>query len=565
MLVNLHVKNLALMDEVEVDFRDHLNILTGETGAGKSILIGSIQAALGGKVPKDRIREGAEYALIELIFQVEEEAIENALKEKDIYLENQQLVISRKIMQGRNVCRINGEVVTLALLKEISGMLLDLHGQQENITLVNPNRHLQILDQYIGEKAITLREDLAKEYAQYTKLKKEVQELQKDGDRRLRELSFLEYEVKEIENARLQPGEDVLLEQQFKRLQNSQQIAEALSQVHQLTSAGGMENISSLLGAGLKALASVQDFDDGAKSLYEQLSQMDSLLSDFSRELSGYLSDLEFDEEQYDEIRQRFDVVNQLKAKYGNSIEKVLAFAEEKRQELERYSDLEGYKAELMKRFEKQQNKVLTISKELSKLRNVHAQSMAEEITSVLVDLNFLQVEFQLQVEALEEPSALGMDKVVFMISTNPGMPLRPIGEVASGGELSRIMLAIKSVLADVDEVGTLIFDEIDTGVSGRTAQMVAEKLSVIAKKHQVICITHLPQIAAMADTHYLIAKEIDKQNTKTEINMLNEQDSVKELARLLGGAKITDTVINNAAEMKKMAKKVKTYELKQN
>ena len=560
MLVNLHVKNLALMDEVEVDFQNHLNILTGETGAGKSILIGSIQAALGGKVPKDRIREGADYAFIELTFQVTEKAVIDILKEKDIYLEDQQLIISRKIMPGRNVCRMNGEVVTLALLKEVSEMLLDLHGQQENLTLVNPNQQLLILDRYIGEKAMHLREQLAKEYVQYNKLKKEVEALAEDGDRRLRELSFLEYEVKEIENARLQPGEDSVLEQQFKRQQNSQQIVEALNQVHQLTSAGGMESISNLLDMCLKCMSSVQDMDDSTKSLYDQLSQMDSLLSDFLRELSSYLSDMEFDEEQFNEIRQRLDVVNQLKAKYGNSIEKILTFADEKRNELERYSDMEGYKAELTNRYEKQRETVLAISEELSALRNIHAQSLADEITKVLIDLNFLQVEFKVQLEALEEPAALGMDKVTFLISTNPGMPVRPMKEVASGGELSRIMLAIKSVLADVDETETLIFDEIDTGVSGRTAQMVAEKLSVIARKHQVICITHLPQIAAMADTHYLIAKEIDGQHTKTQISMLEEKASVEELARLLGGAEITDAVITNASEMKKMAKKVKTY-----
>ena len=364
MLLNLHVKNLALIDEIEVDFFDHLNILTGETGAGKSILIGSIQAALGGKVSKDLIREGAEYALIELSFHITDKQLTKALQERDIYLENQQLVISRKIMPSKNVCRINGEVVTLALLKEVAAMLLNLHGQQETQTLVHPNRHLAILDQYIGEKAVALTEELAKEYAEYAEIKKELDSLQEDGDKRLRELSFLEYEVNEITNARLKPGEDVSLEQQFKKFQNNQQIVESLNQVHQMVNGGGQANISQMLDMCLKAMANVQDIDDNTQSLYSQIAQMDALANDFARELSDYLNTMEFDQEQYNEISNRLDVINHLKAKYGNSIEKILEFAKEKEKELERYCDMEGYKKKLQERYEQKRGNVLKICQE---------------------------------------------------------------------------------------------------------------------------------------------------------------------------------------------------------
>lgn len=558
MLLNLHVKNLALIDEVEVDFFDHLNILTGETGAGKSILIGSIEAALGGKVNKDLIRQNAEYALVELLFRVENDAVKEALKERDIILEEEQLMISRKIMPNRNICRINGETVSLATLREVAALLLDLHGQQENLTLKNPANQLSLLDQYAGEEAVVLREKCQKEYLEYQKLKKEYDRFLTDGDRMLREISFLEYEVKEIREARLRPGEDEELEKQYKKQANAKRIMEALGSVQRMTNSMGEATISNLLGQCLRDMAGVEDIDDTTKSLYTQLGQMDALMSDFNRELSEYLSDMTFDDTVYKETMSRLDTVNQLKAKYGNSIDKILAYAEEKEKELEKYGDLERYQEGLKIAYEKARKNLLVTCASLSTLRKNYAREMTRQIKKVLMDLNFLQVEFAIVLEQEEEPGITGYDKVTFLISTNPGLPMRAIGQVASGGELSRIMLAVKSVLADVDQVETLVFDEIDTGVSGRTAQMVSEKLNVISRRHQVICITHLPQIAAMADTHFQIVKELEKDSTRTEIKMLYEEESIKELARLLGGAKITDTVLQSAKEMKELAQNAK-------
>lgn len=554
MLLNLHVKNLALIDEVEVDFFDHLNILTGETGAGKSILIGSIEAALGGKLSKDMIRQGAEYALIELLFQVESEEMKQALIERDITLEDGQVMITRKLMPSRNVCRINGETVTLSALKEVSALLLDLHGQQENLTLKNPVNQLSLLDQYAGEEAKQLRGRCALEYEKFQKKKKEYEQYLQKGDDLLREIRFMEYEVQEIREARLKSGEDEELEQQHKKMVNAKKMMEVLSNVSRYTAHGSEATVSSLLGQSIREMVGIEDIDRTTAGLYEQLGQIDSLLGDFNRELSDYMNDLSFDEAEYQEVTSRLDTINHLKNKYGNSVERILAYADEKEEELAKYQNIEEYQEGLKKEYETLKKQLLVTCDALSKLRIKYAGKMAQQIKEVLVDLNFLQVQFEINLVKEEEPTKAGYDRVEFLISTNPGLPLRPIGQVASGGELSRIMLAVKSVLADVDMVETLIFDEIDTGVSGRTAQMVAEKLCVISRRHQVICITHLPQIAAMADTHFQIIKQMDEDSTKTEMKMLYEDAAVNELARLLGGAKITDTVLQSAKEMKQMA-----------
>lgn len=554
MLLNLHVKNLALIDEVEVDFFDHLNILTGETGAGKSILIGSIEAALGGKLSKDMIRQGAEYALIELLFQVESEDMKQALMERDITLEDGQVMITRKLMPNRNVCRINGETVTLSALKEVSALLLDLHGQQENLTLKNPANQLSLLDQYAGEEAKKLREQCALEYEKFQKKKKEYEQYLQKGDDLLREIRFMEYEVQEIRQARLKPGEDEELEQQYKKMVNAKRMMEVLSNVSRYTAHGSEATVSSLLGQSIREMVGIEDIDKTTAGLYEQLGQIDSLLGDFNRELSDYMNELSFDEAEYQEVTSRLDTINHLKNKYGNSVERILAYADEKEAELSKYQNIEEYQESLKKEYETLKKQLLVTCESLSKIRINYAGKMAERIKEVLVDLNFLQVQFEITLVKEDQPTKTGYDKVEFLISTNPGLPLRPIGQVASGGELSRIMLAVKSVLADVDMVETLIFDEIDTGVSGRTAQMVAEKLCVISRKHQVICITHLPQIAAMADTHFQIIKQMEEDSTKTEMKMLYEDAAVNELARLLGGTKITDTVLQSAREMKQMA-----------
>lgn len=557
MLLNLHVKNLALLDEVEVDFFDHLNILTGETGAGKSFLIGSIQAALGGRVSRDLIRAGADYALIELQFHIESEKLAEELESRDIFPENDLLTISRRIMEKRSVCRINGETVPLSRLKEISELLINLHGQQESMTLKNPARQLEIVDQYAGSQAQELLQKVRESYKEYESLDKEYQDLVSHGDERLRQLDFLQYEVKEIDDAALTPGEDERLEADFKKMSNSQQIMEALSAADQIISGGQGQGLSDLMSECIRSLVPVEDIDDTLGSFGHRMNQIDGELSDLHREIKDYMESMEFDQSEFRDISDRLDVINSLKKKYGSSIGQILEYADSKRSEIDRYSDMEEYRSQLEKKRNEAESRLTELCDRLGALRRKSAAKLSNAITSELLDLNFLQVNFQIVCEKTE-PTAHGSDSVRFMISTNPGLPLRPMEEVASGGELSRIMLAVKSVMADTDDCDTLVFDEIDSGVSGRTAQKVAEKLNLISRRHQVICITHLPQIAAMADTHFSIEKVADIAGTRTVIRMLNDKESVEELARLLGGAEITDKARENAREMKAQAREKK-------
>ncbi len=554
MLLNIHVKNLALIEEIEVDFFDHLNILTGETGAGKSILIGSIEAALGGKVAKDLIRQDKDYALVELTFSVDDEVTKKYLSEKDVTLDDNQIIISRKIMPNRSVCRINGETVNMSELREIASYLIDLCSQQENVTLRSKSKQLNLLDTYAGDEAAKLLSECKEEYREYNKLKEEYDEIVANKEARLREVDFLRYGVDEIREANLKVGEDLELEKQYKRQAHAREIIESMGTVSNLISGDANVNIQSLISECIHAMSGIADIDETTKSLYDQINQIDSLVSDFSREMSSYVEDMSFDDINFKELEDRVNVINHLKSKYGNDIEMILKYADSKEAELEKMGDIEGYIKELESKLETSKKDLESTAKSLSKIRKKAAVKMGEEIKQALIELNFLQVAFEIAVNESEDISASGIDDVEFMISTNPGVTLSPVSQVASGGELSRIMLAIKTVLADADSIPTLIFDEIDTGVSGRTAQMVAEKLNEISLKHQIICITHLPQIAAMADTHFKIEKSSDEDSTKTTIDRLYDDEAVDELARLLGGAEITDTVRDNAKEMKDLA-----------
>lgn len=550
MLHNLHVKNLALIDEAEVDFSQGLNILSGETGAGKSIIIGSIGVAIGEKASKDIIRKDADYALVELIFSVDN-VVRDKLIAMDIPMEDDQVILTRRISGGRPIAKINSESVSTAKLKEAAALLIDIHGQHEHQSLLNQKNHLKILDAYAKKELKEVKVGLAVAYEEYNEIRKELKEASIDTEQRTRELSFLQYEVEEIENADLTIGEDDDLETQYRRFANSKKIMGSIGQVYQLTSADGA---AAMTGRAVQEIASVSVYDDQVKQFEEQLMEIDNLLNDFNRELAGYMEDADFDEEQFYEVEKRLDLINNLKAKYGGTIAQILSECEQKRQRMEKLSDYDAYLSDLQQRFQKKQTQLEKLCKKASKIRQKEASELTKKIKSALVDLNFLDVQFELQFTRTKEYSASGYDEAEFLISTNPGEPLKSLTKVASGGELSRIMLAIKAVLADCDEIGTLIFDEIDTGISGRTAQMVSEKMNVISKDHQIICITHLPQIAAMADTHFLIEKQADKNQTVTNIHKLAEEESITELGRMIGGVKITDTVLKSAREMKDLA-----------
>ncbi len=552
MLVNIHVKNMALIKEADIALGNGLNILSGETGAGKSILLGAIAVALGLQGFKGFAREGAEYALSELVFTVEKEEQRSALEAMEIPMEEDEVIISRRLSKGRATSKINGETVPVSLVKKVGALLIDIHGQHENQALLHIRKHLELLDDFAKENLGNIREEYQKSYHEYGELKKELEQAQLDNAARAKEMDFLSFEIGEIEEASLQKGEDESLEEDYKKLANGREILEAVTEAYQLC---GTDGASDSTGRALRSLASVAEYDSSLKALYGQLMDVDNLLNDFSREVSSYAQELDVDEETLHSTEERLDLINRLKTKYGNTIEAILEYKEEKKKRFQVLEHYEEYLAELESRFAACRKKLDEQAEALTRIRKEAAVRFSEQVCQALQELNFLDVRFELEFRRLEDYTASGLDEVCFMISTNPGQPLRPVQDTASGGELSRIMLAVKSIMADQEKVETLIFDEIDSGISGRTAQKVSEKLAVIAGTHQVICITHLAQIAAMADVHFMIEKNIVGKETQTSIRQLNEKESIEELARILGGAEITQTVLDGAKEMKELAK----------
>lgn len=553
MLISLYVKNFAIINEVEVVFGDKLNILTGETGAGKSIIIGSINAALGGKVSKDLIRTGADYALVELLFETEDETVFEIMRRQDIPIEGKQILISRKIMAGRSTCRINGESVTATTLAEIAGRLIDIHGQHEHQSLLNKSKHLELVDRYARDEIADIKHELEQAYREYVKLRQEYDEAGIDEDKRIREMSFLEYELNEIASANLRPGEDEELAVRYKKLSNANTISEGLQNVYRYM-AYEPQAAGDSIGRALRQLMKLAEYDSSIEVLLNQLSDIDALVNDLNRDLAQYLQDMESPEEELNEVASRLDLINHLKSKYGNSIEQILAYRKECEEKLEKYRDYDSYLQKLGRELEKAKSKVSELSERLSAIRQAKAKELTGRIKDALVALNFLDVRFEMDFKRLDHYTANGFDDAEFLISTNPGEELKALSRIASGGELSRIMLGIKSVLADKDEIESLIFDEIDTGISGRTAQKVSEQLALLSRDHQIICITHLAQIAAMADSHYVIEKQTDGVSTQTIIRELNEDEMIDELSRILGGVQITERVRESAREMKDLA-----------
>lgn len=552
MLQNLHVKNLALINETEVEFKGGLNILSGETGAGKSIIIGSINLALGEKVQKEMLRDNADTALVELVFYVENPATLEAVRALGIEVEDETIILSRKITAGRAIARINGEAVSASKMKEAAALLIDIHGQHEHQSLLSKRKHLEILDLFAKDLLREQKQKLSVCYREYRKLLDELEQSDSDTEERARELSFLEYEVKEIEDANLTLGEDVELEEQFRKYSNGKKILDAIHVV-QAATAEEDESASERISRAVRELAGVSGYDKRVEELENQLTEIDNLLGDFNREVASYLSEEEFDNETYFEIEKRLDFINHLKSKYGNSIEQILESYNSKCERIAVLKDYDEYLKQLLSKINHKKQELTQLSDEVSAIRQKESVVLTNAIRQALMDLNFLDVRFTMEFRKIDFTEN-GTDEVEFMISTNPGEPLKPLGKVASGGELSRIMLAIKTVLAENDHIETLIFDEIDSGISGRTAQMVSEKMNELGRSHQIICITHLPQIAAMADTHFLIEKSVENDTTVSHIHELSDEESVQELARMLGGVEITDKVVENAREMKKMA-----------
>jgi DNA repair protein RecN (Recombination protein N) len=544
-----------------VYFKNHLNILTGETGAGKSIIIDSINCALGAKVSKGILRSGADFALVELVFETKDEAVHEAMNNLDIPIEDNQIIISRKIMPSRSIYKLNGESVTGSIISSIAEMLIDIHGQHEHQSLLHKAKHLEIVDRFARDDIGSIKQKLHESYKAYILIKQEYDKAGIDEEIRLREISFLEYEVNEIKSAALIQGEDEELSALYKKYANAHTISEGLQTVYSLTGNESNE-AGDNIGRAVRQLTKLVEYDEELGELIAQATAVEEILSDFNRDLSQYLSGMDNFEEELRELTIRLDLVNHLKQKYGSQIEQIQNYLGECEIKLEKYRDYDAYMDKLRNSLKAEEDRLNELSGRLSDIRKLKAKELNCKISEALIALNFLDVKFDMTFNKSSTYSSNGYDDAEFIISTNPGEELKSLSKVASGGELSRIMLGIKSVLAEKDDIETLIFDEIDTGISGRTAQKVSEQLSEIAGHHQIICITHLAQIAAMADSHFIIEKQTDGKTTETIIKGLANHEMIDELARILGGAVITDRVIDNAKEMKELATTSKKYKM---
>ena len=559
MLLNLHVKNLALIEEVDVDFEKGLIVLTGETGAGKSLILGSVNIALGNKASKDMIRKGTDYSLVELTFSVSENCAKQ-LKKYDIYMEEDNIItVTRKISEGRSISKINGETVNIKTLKNVMSLLIDIHGQHDHQSLLYTKNHLDILDKFAKDSILELKEQIKEEYSKYTKLIKKLEEFNIDEGQKAREIEFAEYEVNEIESANLKPEEDVQVEEEFKKLSNSKEIVSALSEIYNALSYETAGGLGDIINKAVMDINSIKGMDEKISQFQTELYDIDNLCRELTSQIYDYNSGMDFNPEYVREVEERLDVINHLKLKYGNNIEEILRYKEEKEEYLEKLNNMTDEMESVKNQISELEGTLNNLCTKLSEQRKKAAKELEVIVKQALVDLNFIAVEFEIQITRKESIGENGFDNVEFMISTNPGESVKPLVKVASGGELSRIMLAIKSILATEDDIDTLIFDEIDTGISGQTAMKVAEKMAKISRNHQVICISHLSQIAAMADSHYLIKKTADENSTTTSIKKLTRQQSIEELVRINGGSGITEAGLIHATEMKDMADRTKS------
>lgn len=556
MLLNLHVKNMALIKEIDIDFKEGLNVITGETGAGKSLLLGSVDLALGGKFSRDMLRKEADSALVELVFSVEDTLTLKRLEELGYPAENGEIIISRKISDGRASAKINGETCPASMLRRIAEALINVHGQRENQTLLRTDRQLELLDEYGKKDNAGLLDEVKESYAAYEAAKNALSEYNMDEEKRLRELSMLEYEINEIEEADIEDTEEEELEKKYRRMMNSRKIVEAVREVYNRTGYDG--GAGELTGQAVKEIESVSELDDELKGIAQALNDVEAILGDINRQASSYLEDFTFSEREFEEVQSRLDKIRSMQSKYGATVEKIneyLKSAEERRDFLLNYDE---EKKEAESEYEEAERRLNEKCGALSEGRRKCADKLSKELAEQMQELNFAQALIEIEFTRANTYRSNGFDDVEILISTNPGEPVKPLAKIASGGELSRIMLAVKNIIADEENTETLIFDEIDSGISGRTAQKVSEKMASIAFGHQILCVTHLAQIAAMADRHFVIEKRVSEGETVTEVRRLDEKEEVDELARILGGSQISDAARANAKEMKLYAAEYK-------
>lgn len=552
MLEHLHIRNVALIKESEISFGDGLNILTGETGAGKSMIIDSLQFALGGRAGKDFLRHGEKQAAVEALFSVQSQALTEKLAENGIVPEEDgTLLITRTLSEaGKSVCRINGSTVTVGMLKEIAEDMIDIYGQHEHESLLNPVKHIRLLDRFCGAGFGEAMEEYKNSRQRLKDLEKQLTILIGDESQREQRMDMLLFQKEEIEAAELQEGEEDALLEQKKRLSSMERLIRLTGESVTLLYDGDDRAPSACdqLGDALAKLQEAAEYDAALSPLADALADGYAAVEDCARELKREAEEQEADPEELERIEERLQLFYKLKRKYGGSIEAVLEFYEKAVQELEFLSNSSEKAAELSAKKAAEEKRLSALAETLTARRRATAEQVEEQIETALHDMEMKHARFHIQIEEKADWGADGKDKVEFLISANAGEPLKPLAKIASGGEMSRVMLALKTVLVDADEIGTFIFDEIDTGVSGRTARRVGEKMRFLGGKRQLLCITHLPQIAAMADNHFLIEKESDAGETVTRVTALDEEGAVREVARLMND--VTETTLAAAREL---------------
>lgn len=559
MLLELHIKNFALIDSADLKFEKGLNILTGETGAGKSIVIDSVNFIMGDKQSRDIIRTGAESAYVEGVFDANSEETSHILQENGID-EEDVLIISREINQnGRSISRINGKTVTVSLLKQIMKYIIDIHGQHQHQSLLDEQNHIQILDSFCGSNIIEIKKQYKALYEQIKEIENQIDRINLDEKYRQRKLELLSYQINEINEAKLKLNEDEELYKKKEVLANAEKIYSSLSLAYNiLYSAEEQSSSYDGIGSSIGYLEGIEKYDEKLKNIRNELEDVYYSLEGIVDEIREYKDNIDFEPDVLNQVELRLDLINNLKMKYGNSIEEILAYCERSSSEL---NELVNNNQTIDKLNQKKKDGYIKLNKlaeDISRIRKEVAVKLGNRIEEELRYLGMDKASFKIVVEDNENLNEDGKNKVYFMMTANIGEPLKPLSKVASGGELSRIMLAIKSVIADVDSIPTLIFDEIDTGISGRAAQAVAEKMCLISKNHQILCVTHLPQIASMADVHFKIEKNIIDGKTYTNVLKLNNKGQTEELARMLGGAILTDLTRKHSTEMKNLANDLK-------
>ncbi|MCX7571521.1 DNA repair protein RecN [Tumebacillus sp. DT12] len=574
MLLELYVKNFALIEEIRLSLEEGLNILTGETGAGKSILLDALSLILGGRASSEFVRQGAAKATIEALFAVSTSPDFQELCE-DIGIDSEEgsIAIVREISaNGKNVCRINGRLVTVQMLKSIAPYLLHMHGQHEHQTLTDPQEQLQIIDLFGGDTVLDLRERVSQSYHDYRAARIRLREARADEQTRIQRLDILRFQLAEIQEAKLRPGEEVALDEERRRLAHSEKLHSAAQRSYERLYTGDGRGASALdhLNTVTTDLEAVLRYDEGLLPTLELVKTALYHVEEAAHNLRAYRDDIEFNPARLSQIEERLTGINRLRKKYGESIDEILDVADRLETELHNIEHYEENIERLLADVKKTGSVLAKQALLLSKARQEAATRLADAVMDELSALMMPKTQIAITFTQIQEEGGLsigerrvhvsesGIDRVEFLFSPNAGEPLRPLGKIASGGELSRTMLALKTILADVDNVGTLIFDEVDTGISGQAAMAVAEKLAAIGAKRQVLCVTHLPQVASMADAHYLIQKRQDDLRTKTEVAALSPSERVREIARMLSGAELTETTLRHAEEMLDRARLIK-------